>query len=109
MKKSKYPYVVNRLRFLNEHGISKCLLGGCQIALALVELLGILVVKTTRFVMKRKTVTAYLVAKKIVPETPKIGPVFVTMATHPHKRSDTRLPEWREIESPSRIGERDAV
>jgi hypothetical protein len=100
------PYVSNQLRALWQSGIAKHVSGVYEIVIAVVGMFGLLLVWTARFAMRNRSITRYLTRKGQLPPAQLPGPVFVTRALHPHRRSDLQLPEWRPIDTPSEVQDR---
>ena len=99
-------YVANTLRVSYEYGISNYVRGVYSIVVGLLGLVGCIGIGVARLTMLNRSAKEYLIAKKRRPPDQLIGPVFVTLMEHPHKRSDAKLPEWRPLELPSVLQDR---
>lgn len=99
-------YVVNALQLTYNHGISNYVGGVYDIVLGLLGCLGCACLWLFSCAMRNRSTKEYLVAKQRRPAEPKLGPVFVTLMEHPHRRSDAKLPEWRPLELPSAVQDR---
>ncbi len=106
MKLRNHSYITRRLHETVKHGIAPCTVGVYQILVGLVGLFGLLLTWIARQAMNR-SIKPYLQAKKRIPPTRIVGPVFVSRALHPHgTRTDAQLPEWKPIERPSTLQDR---
>ena len=106
MAKRIDPYVSKALHVAYKRGIADYIVGVYQIVVGTAGLIGCLLVWIARHAMLNRSTKEYLTAKKQVPPKQVRGPIFVTLAEHPHKRSDLKLPEWRPLETPSMLQDR---
>ena len=100
------PYVSKTLRVAYKRGIADYAVGVYQIVVGTAGLIGCLLVWIARHAMLNRSAKDYLIAKKQLPPKQERGPIFVTLAEHPHKRTDLKLPEWRPLETPSTLQDR---
>ena len=106
MAKRMDPDMSKALHVAYKRGIADYVVGVYQIVVGLAGLLGCILIWIARRAMLNRSAKDYLVAKKQLPPQQERGPIFVTLAEHPHKRTDLQLPEWRPLETPSTLQDR---